>query len=170
MLDKTENMVKTRKEDRLSLPSCTAEGANYSIEFLTCRRQGRRRIYLGETFRSPYQRGAEHAKEVREAVPSHPLVIHCLEEHGGDIQPILMKTLPAHLTPMDRQIQESLNIVQEMRKEGSCLNQKSEWTGAKIPDLEVRVPKGVARLRKEGDSKDSSGEVQRQEFQEVEAG
>ena len=122
MLDKTEKVIKTRKEDKKSLPSCTSEGANYSIECLTCRRQGVRRIYQGETSRSTYQRGAEHAKEVKEAVPSHPLVIHCVEEHGGNIQPILMRNLSAHITSMDRQIQESLNIVQEMRKEGSCLN------------------------------------------------
>ena len=151
MLDKTETdqVTKRRKEDKISLPSCTTEGTNYCIECLTCRKEGRRRIYLGETSRSPYQRGTEHAKEVKEAVPSHPLVIHCLEEHGGTIQPILMRTLSAHLTPMDRQVQESLNIIQEMRKEGSCLNQKSEWAGTKIPDLEVRVPKGVARPKKE---------------------
>ena len=60
-----------------------------------------------------------------------------------------MRTLSANMTPMDRQIQESLNIIQETKKEGSCLNQKSEWAGAKIPDLEVRVPKGVARPRKD---------------------
>ena len=104
MLDKTQKVEKTRKEDRKSLPSCTSEGANYSLECLTCRRQGGRRIYYGETSRSTYQRGVEHTREVREAVPSHPLVIHCVEEHGGEIQPILMRKLSAHLTPMDRQI------------------------------------------------------------------
>ena len=60
-----------------------------------------------------------------------------------------MRTLSAHMTPMDRQIQESLNILLEIRKEGSCLNQKSEWAGARIPNLEVRVLKGMARPRKE---------------------
>ena len=58
-----------------------------------------------------------------------------------------MRTLSAHLTAMDRQIQESLNIILEVRKEGNCLNQKNEWAGIKIPDLEVRIPKGVARTR-----------------------
>ena len=106
---------------------------------------------MGETSRSSYQRGTEHEKEVREAVATHPLVIHCQEEHGGVIQPILMRILSTHLTPMDRQIQESLNIIQEIRKEGSCLNQKSEWAGAKFPDLEVRVPKGVGKERNRGE-------------------
>merc|ERR1711867_390797 len=59
-----------------------------------------------------------------------------------------MRTLSAHLTQMDRQVQESLNIIQEIRKFGHCLNQKSEWAGSKIPDLDVRIPKGVAREKK----------------------
>ena len=71
-----------------------------------------------------------------------------MEEHEGITQPILRRTLSAHLTPMDRQIQESMNIILDTRKEGCCLNQKSEWAGVKIPDLEVRVPKGVARIKK----------------------
>ena len=123
MLSKNETVsTNTRKADRTSLPSCTSEGANYSIECLTCRQEGKRRIYFGETSRSPYQRGSEHQKEVREGVSTHPLVIHSMEEHEGVTQPILMRTLSAHLTPMDRQIQESLNIILETRKEGNCLN------------------------------------------------
>ena len=75
-----------------------------------------------------------------------------MEEHEGSTQPILMRTLSAHITPIDRQIQESLNIILEVRKEGNCLNQKNEWAGTKIPDLEVKIPRGVARLRgKAGD-------------------
>ena len=42
-----------------------------------------------------------------------------------------------------------------MRKEGNCLNQKNEWAGTKIPDLEVSIPKGVARMR--GKAEDTAG-------------
>ena len=45
---------------------------------------------------------------------------------------------------MERQIQESMNIIEESREEGTCLNLKSEWTGTKIPGLQVKVPKGVS--------------------------
>ena len=83
-------------------------------------------MYLGETSRSSYQRAKEHLKEIQEMAASHPLVIHCLEEHEGEIQPVLWRTLSAHLTPMDRQVQESMNIIEESRISGSCLNLKSE--------------------------------------------
>ena len=60
-----------------------------------------------------------------------------------------MRALSTHLTPMDRQITESLNIILEARKPGNCLNLKSEWAGAKIPGLQVSTPKGVSRGRKQ---------------------
>ena len=94
---------------------------------MTCRKEGKRRVYLGETSRSACQRGREHFKEIQEATPTHPLVIHNVEEHGGETQPVLMRSLSAHLMTMDRQVKESLNIIQETRKAGQCLNVKSEW-------------------------------------------
>ena len=64
------------KPDRKAIPSCTGEGMNYCIECISCRKQGLRRIYIGETSRSLYQRGREHSKEIQEMSPTHPLVIH----------------------------------------------------------------------------------------------
>ena len=52
------------------------------------------------------------------------------------------------MTPMDRQVQESMNIIEESRKPGSCLNLKSEWAGSKIPGLQVKVPKGKGKDRR----------------------
>ena len=118
LTSKEGNCTQRNREDSISLPSCTKEGANYSLECLTCRREGRRRVYLGETSRSTYQRGLEHWKEVREGVTTHPLVVHATEEHEGILQEVLFRTLSYHMTPMDRQIQESVNILQEMEKEG----------------------------------------------------
>ena len=106
-------------------------------------------MYLGETSRSSYQRGREHLKEIQEATPTHPLVIHNIEEHGGETQEILMRTLTTHLSAMERQVQESLNIIQESKKPGNCLNVKSEWAGSKIPGLQVHLPKGTAATRQE---------------------
>ena len=56
-----------------------------------------------------------------------------------------MRILSSHLTPMDRQIQESLNIIEESRKPGNCMNLKSEGAGAKIPGLAMHLPKGLAK-------------------------
>lgn len=138
---------------------------NYILECITCRKEGVRRAYLGETTRSSYQRGREHIKKILEGTATHPIVMHCLEEHGGEAQPVLMRALYSHLTAMDRQVQEYLNILQEARKQGQCLNLKSEWAGLKIPGLQVSLPKGVAREGgRQKEKPDGGSQKQNQEW------
>ena len=115
---------------------------------------------MGETSRSPYQRGREYSNEIREGNAAHPIVIHAVEEHGGIVQPVLMRVLSSHLTSMDRQIQESLNILEEARKPGQCMNLKSEWAGAKIPGLAVNLPKGLAKDRATSASQETGENTQ----------
>ena len=54
---------------------------------------------------------------------------------------------------LDRQVQESVNIFEGNKKASKCLNLKNEWGGAKMPGLEVRTPKVVARAWEEEDRK-----------------
>ena len=68
-------------------------------------------------------------KEIREGVLAHPLVDHFWEEHNGRRQEVLMRILSTHLTPLDRQVQESANILKAMIHPQECLNRKSEWGG-----------------------------------------
>ena len=96
------------------------------IEGYTCRKSGVKRTYHGETSRSAYQRGAEHQKEVEEGVLSHPLVLHFWEEHQGRRQPLMMRVISAHLTPLDRQVTESINILASNQNESESLNLKTE--------------------------------------------
>ena len=105
-------ILKRRAEEKVSIPSCTTEGVNYTLECWTCRKEGTRRIYHGETSRSPYQRGAEHFREVREGVISHPMAVHFWEEHAGMRQEVLMRVTSRHLTALDRQVEESVNILE----------------------------------------------------------
>ena len=67
-----------------SIPGCTSDGIVYSLECMECRRKGIKRTYIGESSRSPYQRGKEHLKEVREGVLDHPMVQHFWEEKEGE--------------------------------------------------------------------------------------
>ena len=55
----------------------------------------------------------------------------------------MMRVTSTHLTALDRQITESVNI---LAGNSGSLNQKTEWGGAKIPSLLAKSPKGVARL------------------------
>ena len=70
-------------------------------------------------------------KEIREGVIAHPLVDQFWEEHNGRKQEVLMRILSTHLTPLERQVQESANILKAMTHPQECLNRKSEWGGPK---------------------------------------
>ena len=90
-----------KAEDKAALPSCTTEGVNYLLECVAWRREGKRRVYNGETGRSPYQRGKEHTREIEEGVLSHPLLLHFWEEHNGRRQKIMMRTISVYLTVLE---------------------------------------------------------------------
>ena len=117
------------REDTRSLPGCTSEGCNYVLECLHCRNEGIKRRYYGETSRSPFQRGNEHMREISDGLASHPLTIHFREEHGGRQQEVLMRILSRHISSLDRQVVELLNILKASRTSEECLNLKSEWGG-----------------------------------------
>ena len=76
-------LPKPSKEQVRASPKCTSEGFGYLIECWPCRLEGKMFTYVGESSRSPYQRGREHWQELEMRKPTHPLVIHSEEEHEG---------------------------------------------------------------------------------------
>ena len=106
---------------------------------------------MGDTSRSRYQRGLEHFKEIEEGIATHPMVIHFWEDHSGRRQDCLMRILSGHLTPLDRQTTESVNILEEGKTPDRSLNLKTEWGGAKIPGILVSQPKGVSKAKQQED-------------------
>ena len=99
----TRRVVDTRQPGLKRIPDLyqdVTEGCNYVVECLTCRREGRKRRYYGETSRSPYQRGNEHSRDITEGVATHPLVAQFREDHEGNPQEILMRVLSRHITPL----------------------------------------------------------------------
>ena len=96
------------------------------VECLPCRRKGIQKMYFGETSRSGYQRAGEHKKEIDNGIATHPLVIHFCEEHQGCKQEVIFRVLSSHLTALERQTVESVNILTATRDLGEILNNKSE--------------------------------------------
>ena len=90
---------------------------------------------------------------------AHPMVSHLWEEHNGRRQDVLMRIISTHLTSLERQVQESCNILKAMTKQEEFLNRKSEWGGAKLPGLDVLTPKGVVK-------EDFGNEKEQQEAEE----
>ena len=87
------------------------------------------------------------------------MVIHFMEEHEGRPQEIHFRVTSKHQTPLDRQVQESVNIEEGARSPRECLNLKNEWAGSKLPGILVQRPKGVMRVRQNrGQTAESSRE------------
>ena len=107
------------------------------IDCQTCRKEGKRRQYIGESSRSGYQRGKEHGKEVSEGVLTHPMTLHFLEEHNGVQQEVILRILNKFHTALARQVAESVMIEEVAGKPEECLNLKSEWAGSKLPGISV---------------------------------
>ena len=64
------------KEETFTFTKCTKEGVGYSLECWECRLEGSKYIYIGETSRSPYQRGKEHERDIDRDKKAHPMCIH----------------------------------------------------------------------------------------------
>ena len=58
-----------------------------------------------------------------------------------------MRTIWVHLTPLDRQVEVSVNILDSGKVSKESLNAKYEWGGAKIPSILVTSPKGTAAAK-----------------------
>ena len=136
-----EAIMKMPKKEQIALPGCTAEGIVYILECLTCRHQGRKRQYVGETSRSGYQRGKEHRREVEKEVATHPMTLHFQEEHSGNQQETVFRIISKHYTPLERQVIESVVIEEVAAEKEECLNLKSEWGGSKLPRIAASRPK-----------------------------
>ena len=129
----------SREQVRAS-PKCTSEGFGYKIECWPCRLVGKTFAYIGESSRSPYQRGREHWQEVDMRKPNHPLTIHSEEEHEGREIEILMRVIKQTETATERQVWESVMIDSLARKDPKgCLNLKNEWGHSKNPSLETKT-------------------------------
>ena len=124
------------KEDTFTFPKCTTEGAGYSLECWECRLIGKKYMYIGETSRSPYQRGKEHENDVEGGKKNHPMTIHFKEKHQGRRQRIIMRVIATPKTSLARQIWESVKIDTLSGDMEACLNLKSEWGLSRTPGLQ----------------------------------
>ena len=126
----------TTKKNKIS---CRTPGVGYIITCTVCEAAGRRSEYHGETGQTVYERGKKHVSEFIAGLPSNFSVIHNKVHHGGSNQMnFRMEAVKKFISPLDRQIDESLRIhyTEVDRKEGSdvvVMNSMSEWRNNKIP-------------------------------------
>ena len=101
-----------------------------------CLHLGRQATYRGETARSGRQHGGEHARDLKNGLVSSPLVLHCIEEHGG-ITPRFIHTITQiEPKPLYRAVRESVQIGGQPFGPNN-LNRCQEWGAPRVPILSV---------------------------------
>ena len=132
---------------------CTARNTVYETWCNTCleidkkeiesrkeKREPRIFKYIGETARSPYERGLEHQMDVDSLSPGSHILKHCLEKHEGNIEDVefRMKVLKYTKTSFERQILESV-LIQENREKHNILNSRAEYNRCSLPRLSTKL-------------------------------
>ena len=128
---------------------CRKRNVTYKTECQTCQeKSGKERVYVGESARTAYERGLEHAQDfLNEKEDSH-MQKHWTEEHQGEKRPeFSMKVLRSHVSSFVRQIHEAVCIEMNASK---TLNSKGEYNRCQLPRLGVKMGERDASDAKAG--------------------
>ena len=91
---------------------CQREGALYEVMCLRCKELGVVASYVGESSRTGYMRGEDHADDLGARREGKPLWEHSRESHEGTLSfmDYNMEVLKTYKTALQRQIGEALLI------------------------------------------------------------
>ena len=92
----------------------------YKIECERCNN-----VYIGETSRNAYKRGAEHQQSLDENEKELVLHRHALEKHRRRPTAFKMSVMSSHKTTLDRQTREFVRIANN--PSDKLLNSKQEF-------------------------------------------
>ena len=101
--------------------------------------------YIGETSRSCFERGWEHANDMAQLKTSSHMLKHAIQKHPeqdmGEVQ-FGMKIIKTCQSSFERQIYESVMIQQE-RKSHHILNSRTEFNRCSLPRIITQVGEQV---------------------------
>ena len=118
--------------------NCFKRNILYESVCLTCKQNDIVKVYVGESARSSYERGGEHARDYAKRAEDSHMHKHAMSEHAEEEKPTfqfnIVKTFQSALT---RQISEAVRI--RRRGEG-ILNSKGVYNRCALPRLVVEQP------------------------------
>ena len=106
--------------------------------------------YVGESARSPYERGKEHLADYKNlSIKSHMLKHNIIYHKEMKSVKFKMEILEFHTTAFSRQIHEAVQI-ELVSKSGEIMNSKSEYNRCTIPRLTVEGGKSEEKSKTAG--------------------
>ena len=138
---------------------CKTRSVTYQNTCLLCKTRGVDKRYIGETARSGYERGLEHAKGyILKSEDNHMHKHHAIDHPDEARQPeFSMKVIKSHQSPLYRQIHEAIMI---QKFESATLNSKGEYNRCQLPRLSVMMGEremGKTKVDPERDHHDDEG-------------
>ena len=110
---------------------CMRQGCIYLMTCMMCEKEGRHSYYIGESARTPYDRGHEHLSAIRRLQKESPLVEHFTEDHSGQTPDFEMKIIGTPTSNILRQTGEYQHML-KYSELGNLLNRRGEW-GQNLP-------------------------------------
>ena len=97
-----------------------------------CTNEGREKqtVYIGESARTPFDRGAEHLKLMEREDKESPAVEHTMEMHPGQETSFSMEVISLPKTTLPRQAMEGHHI--RLNEGQNLINRCGEW-GQNLP-------------------------------------
>ena len=118
------------------------QGVIYKIQCSTCQETQKESIYIGESARTMFDGGLEHAKAIQNLDEESPMVEHFLLEHNSNQEPAFtMQAIGFRSTPLWRQAEEANEITKHSDKH--ILNRRGEWGQNLPPKLSLEATEQV---------------------------
>jgi hypothetical protein len=117
---------------------CRTESVVYEVKCGQCEREGRgRKVYIGETGKSGYERMVQHWRSWRAKESDSFLWKHDSNVHGGRMEEsqLVARIISKPKKALQRQIEEAVRILEEEPQ--ALLNSKSGYGVNKIPRISV---------------------------------
>ena len=127
---------------------CRTESVVYEVKCGQCESEGRgRRVYIGETGKSGYERMVQHWRSWRAKESDSFLWKHDANVHGGnmDESQLIAKIISKPKKALQRQIEEAVRILEEEPQ--ALLNSKSGYGVNKIPRISVIMGEDIKDKR-----------------------
>ena len=96
--------------------------------------------YIGESWRSAYERGIEHQEDLSNLREKSHMLKHILDDHPGEkIENIKfgMRVKLRFKTALERQVSEAVEIHQAQLKGYQLMKSKSEYSRCSLPKLSI---------------------------------
>ena len=97
-----------------------------------CIKEGKEKatVYIGESARTPYDRGVEHLRLIQKNDTESPAVEHTTEAHPGQETSFTMEVITFPKTTLQRQVLEGHHIA--LNEKQNLINRRGEW-GQNLP-------------------------------------